>query len=63
MSQVRYDSEFGITHVPAKDQVLDMHKIEDEEYFAKRIITRILKERRNKRVKFDSDHFKREFIS
>ena len=32
MSQVRYETEFGIVHVPAKDHVLDFKKIEDEEY-------------------------------
>lgn len=63
MSQVRYESEFGITHIPAKDQVLDFAKIEDEEFVSKRILTKILKERRNKRPKFDSDRFKKEFLA
>lgn len=60
---MRYDAEFGIVHVAAKDQVLDLAKIADEEFYAKRIGTRILKERRNKRPKFSSDKFKKEFIA
>lgn len=63
MSQVRYDTEFGIVHVPAKDQVLDYKKIEDDEYFARRIITKIMKERRKGRQPFDPDFFKRKFIN
>jgi len=62
MSQVRYDSEFGIVWIPVKDQVIDYKKIENDEYFSRRIITRILKERRNQRPKFDPDHFKRDFM-
>lgn len=48
--------------MPAKDQVLDYKKIEDEEYYSKRIIIKIMKERRNKRPKFDADVLKRDFI-
>jgi hypothetical protein len=43
--------------------VPDYQKIENDEYFARRIITKILKERRNKRAKFDPDHFKRLFMA
>jgi hypothetical protein len=53
MSQVRYESEFSITHAPAKDGTLDTKKIEDDEAVAKKIITRILKLRRDKQAKFD----------
>ena len=63
MSQVRYETEFGIVHVPAKDQVLDFRKIEDDEYQAKRIITKILKERRAGRKAFVPDEFKKDFLS
>lgn len=52
MSQVRYESEFGITHAPAKDGTLDTKKIEEDEAVAKKIIARILKERKNKRAPF-----------
>jgi hypothetical protein len=34
---------------------LDYKKIEDDEYFSKRIISKILKERRNKRKPFNPD--------
>ena len=33
-SQVRYDSEFGITHVAPKDGSLDLDEIEDNEFYA-----------------------------
>lgn len=31
LSQVRYESEFGVTHAPAKDGSLDVKKIEEDE--------------------------------
>ena len=63
MKQTRYENEFGITHVPAKDQVLDMQLIEDEEWFSKRIILRQYKERQNKRQTFDPEVLKNKFLS
>jgi hypothetical protein len=62
MSQMRYDTEFGIVHVPPKDQQLDYKRIEEDEFFAKRIITKILKERRNKRKVFNPEEFKSSFV-
>jgi len=40
-----------------------MKKIEDEEFISKRISIKILKERRNKRVKFEPEEFKKAFIN
>ena len=52
---MRYDTEFGIVHVPAtKDGVVDWKKIEEEEKVSRKIITRIMKERKNKREPFDA---------
>jgi hypothetical protein len=45
LSQVRYDTEFGIVHVAPKDQSLDLEEIEDNEFYAKRINLKIYKER------------------
>jgi hypothetical protein len=53
MSMTRYETEFGITHAPAKDGTIDTKKIEEEWTVGKKIITRILKERKNKRAPFD----------
>jgi len=55
MSQVRYENEFGVVHAPAKDGTLDIKKIEEDEAVAKKIITRILKERKNKRAPFNHE--------
>jgi hypothetical protein len=54
-SQTRYDSEFGITHLPPKDGSLDMKKIEEEEAVAKKINSKILRERKNKRPPFEPE--------
>jgi len=46
MHNVRYETEFGLVHVPAsKDAKVDWDQIEDEEYFNKRIGVKILKQR------------------
>jgi hypothetical protein len=44
-SQVRYDSEFGITHIAPRDGSLDLDEIEDNEFYAKRINLKIFNER------------------
>ena len=63
ISQVRYDTEFGIIHVPAKDQQIDLKKINEEEFFAKRITLKILKERRNMRKRFNPLEFKDQYVN
>lgn len=45
LSQVRYDSEFGIVHTVPKDQSIDLDEIEDNEFYAKRITLKVIKER------------------
>lgn len=42
--------------------MLDYKKIEDDEYHSKRILTKILKERRTGRKKFIPDEFKKDFL-
>lgn len=54
-AQTRYETEFGITHAPAKDGTLDLKKIEDDEQVARKILTKIYKERKNGREKFNPD--------
>lgn len=49
LSQTRYDTEFGIVHAPAKDGSIDLKKIEDEEIISRKIISKILKERKNQK--------------
>ena len=44
---MRYETEFGVTFAPAKDGSLDTKRIEEDERVARKIITRILKERRS----------------
>ena len=46
LSQTRYETEFGIVPLPAKDGSLDLKKIEEDEQIARKILTKILKERR-----------------
>ena len=41
--------------------MLDYKKIEDEEYMAKRIIAKIMRERRNKRKDFKAEDLKQDF--
>ena len=43
MSQVRYDTEFGIVHHAPKDVELDLEEIEDNEYAAAKINSKIYK--------------------
>lgn len=45
VSQVRYDTEFGIAHHAPKDQEIDWDEVEDNEYYAKKINNKIYKER------------------
>lgn len=54
MSQVRYETEFGIQHAPNKDGSIDTKKIEEEEVLSRKILLRILRERKNKREPFDA---------
>jgi hypothetical protein len=54
ISQVRYDTEFGIVHAPTKDGSIDLKKIEEEEQISRKIITKIMRERRNQRVSFNA---------
>jgi len=61
MSQVRYDSEFGITHVAPKDGSLDLDEIEDGEFYAKRINLKIYNERALLKEAFKRSVFKANF--
>lgn len=61
LSQVRYDTEFGIVHVAPKDQSLDLEEIEDNEFYAKRINLKIYKERALNKEPFDRKTFKHNF--
>lgn len=61
MGQVRYDSEFGITHVAPKDGAIDMDEIEDQEYHAKRINLKIFNERALLKEPFKRSVFKTHF--
>lgn len=61
MSQVRYDSEFGITHVAPKDGSLDLDEIEDAEFYAKRINLKIYNERALLKEAFKRSVFKDNF--
>jgi hypothetical protein len=62
LSQTRYDTEFGITHAPAKDGTLDIKKIEEDEAIAKKIIAKILKERKTLRPEFKPDNLNLEYL-
>lgn len=62
LSQVRYDTEFGITHAPAKDGTLDVKKIEEDEAIAKKIIGKIMKERKTKRPEFKPSDLHLEYL-
>ena len=62
LSQVRYDTEFGIVHAPAKDGSLDLKKIEEEESIARKIITKIMRERRNQRAPFNAQDAQLSFL-
>jgi hypothetical protein len=59
MDSVRYETEFGLIHVPAsKDAKVDWERIEDEEQFNKRISVKILKQRAQPKDKFKPEDFK-----
>jgi hypothetical protein len=45
LTQARYDTEFGITHVAPKGQELDMMLIADDEFFAARTLKKIIEKR------------------
>jgi len=60
MENVRYETEFGIVHAPtSKDAKVDWEKLEDIEYFNKRIGIKILKQRAQPRPKFDAHDLKK----
>lgn len=61
LSQVRYDSEFGIIHIPPKDGSLDLDEIEDIEFYAKRINLKIYNERANAKPPMSREVFKDNF--
>jgi hypothetical protein len=59
MNNVRYETEFGIVHVPpSKDAKIDWEKIEDDESFNKRVGAKILKFRAAPKEKFEFTQFK-----
>ena len=60
-SQVRYDSEFGITHQAPRDGSIDWDEIEDNEFYAKRINLKIYNERANQKEAVSRSHFKENF--
>ncbi len=62
MSQVRYDTEFGITFAPAKDGSIDLKKIEEEEVISRKIISKIMKERRSQRAPFNAEDAQLSFL-
>lgn len=56
---MRYETEFGIVHLPpSKDVKVDWEKIEDEESFNKRVGIKILKQRATPREKFNPEEFR-----
>jgi hypothetical protein len=61
LSQVRYDSEFGIVHLAPKDGSIDLEEIEDIEFYAKRINLKIYKERENAKPPMSREVFKDNF--
>jgi len=58
---VRYNSEFGITHVAPRDGSLDLDEIEDNEFYAKRINTKIYNERATMKEALNRSVFKSNF--
>lgn len=59
MSQLRYDTEFAIVHLPvSKDQPVNWVAIADEEYANKKICSRILKHRAQPNQTFTAEEFK-----
>jgi len=63
LGQINYDTRFGYYPVAGKGEVLDHDKIADDQKVAKRIITKILKERAIGREKFEPEQWKRNFIA
>lgn len=61
LSQVRYDSEFGIVHIAPKDGSIDLDEIEDIEFYAKRINLKIYNERTNAKPPMSRNTFKDNF--
>jgi hypothetical protein len=59
--QLRYNSEFGITHVAPRDGSLDLDEIEDNEFYAKRINTKIYNERATMKEALNRGVFKSNF--
>lgn len=49
-------------HVPAKDGSIDLKKIEEDEQVARKIITKILKERKNQRQPFEAAEKQLDFL-
>lgn len=58
---MRYDTEFGITHVQPKDGSLDLDAIEDDEFYGKRINMKIYNERVLGKAPFPRNVFKENF--
>lgn len=59
MNNVRYETEFGIVHLPpSKDAKIDWEKIDDDEAFNKRVGIKILKYRATPKPKFEPITFK-----
>jgi uncharacterized FlgJ-related protein len=61
-SQIHYENEFAIVHPIPKDGELDLDEIEDNEFYAKRINQKILKERALLKPKFDRNTFVKNFV-
>lgn len=62
LGQVRYDTEFGITFAPAKDGSIDLKKIEEEEFISRKIITKVMKERRSRKEPFNAGDAQMSFL-
>lgn len=60
-SQVRYDTEFGIIHTAPKDQSIDLDEIEENEFYARRINTKIYQQRAKKKEQFNRNIFMENF--
>lgn len=62
MSQLRYDTEFGIVHLAPKEGSIDMDEIEDNEFYAKRINFKIYTQRALQKKPFDPQVLKNNFV-
>ena len=49
-------------HAPAKDGSIDLKKIEEEEQISRKIITKIMRERRNQRASFNAQDAQLSFL-